>query len=100
MSRNQSLLADSDFILLTAGTPVVDGAYQWTVTSAPSPGYDEYHWGGEIAFAHSTNGVNWNYISDSYGQFAIDATAVPEPCVFSLFALGGLCFLWCRRRFC
>ena len=85
------------YFVLTAGIAVANGAYQWSVTSTPSPGYNEYHWGGEIFFAHSGNGLNWNYYSGTYGQFAITATPVPEPGVLSIFILGGVFFL-CRYR--
>jgi len=88
------------FVVLTAGTAVANGAYQWSVTSTPSPGYNEYHWGGETVFVHSSDGLDWNYASGSYGQFAINATPIPEPSVLSLFILVGLGFLWKRRRLC
>jgi hypothetical protein len=86
------------FIVLTAGTAVANGAYQWSVTSTPTPGYNEYHWAGGIRSAHSSDGLNWLYTSGTYGQFAINATGVPEPGVLSLFVLGGLGFLWHRRK--
>jgi len=86
------------FIVLTAGTAVANGAYGWSVTSTPSPGYNSYHWGGEIFFAHSSSGSSWNYTSGTYGQFAIDATAVPEPSCEILLGLGGLVFLWRRWK--
>jgi hypothetical protein len=78
------------FIVLTAGTSVANGAYAWSVTSTSSPGYNGYHWGGEIFFYESGNGINWNSTSSAYGQFSLDATPVPEPEVIGLFAMGGL----------
>jgi hypothetical protein len=86
------------FIVLTAATAIANGAYNWSATSTPSPGFNSYHWGGgQIPLLHSSNGSSWNSISVIYHQFAINATAVPEPGVLSLFGLGGLGFLWHRR---
>jgi hypothetical protein len=78
------------YIVVNAGTAVVDGDYGWSVTSTPSPGYNSYHWGGEISFAQSSDGLNWSFTSGSYGQFALNATPAPEPGLIGLFALGGL----------
>jgi hypothetical protein len=86
------------FIVLTAGTTVANGAYDWSVTGTSSPGYNSYHWGGEIFFADSTDGSHWSYTSANYGQFSLDATATPEPGVISLFALGGLLVAFRRRK--
>ena len=85
------------FIVLTAGTAVANGAYEWSVTSTPSPGYSSYHWGGEIFFLHSSNDLNWNYTSGTYGQFALNATAVPEPSASWLLLLGSGVFMCVRR---
>jgi hypothetical protein len=86
------------YIVLTAGTAVANGPYEWSVTSTPSPGYSSYHWGGEVAFLHSSNGSSWNNIDGTYGQFALTATAIPEPGVSGLLGLSGLGFLWHRRK--
>jgi PEP-CTERM motif len=49
---------------------------------------------GQLLFtSDSFPGAPWIAIDNIQFQ-------VPEPGVFSLFALGGLCFLWRRRRFC
>jgi hypothetical protein len=85
------------FIVLTGGTGIASGAYEWSDAGVnsynPSDG-----WGGSIYYYHSSDGLNWTRSLGIYPQFAINGTAVPEPGVFSLFALGGLGFLWHRRR--
>ena len=86
------------FIVVIAGTAVANGAYGWSVTSTPSPGYNSYHWGGEIMFGDSSDGVNWDYTTTGYGQFALNATPAPEPGVLGLFALGGLLVAFQRRK--
>jgi PEP-CTERM motif len=80
------------FIVISAGTPVAGGAYGWSATSAGSSGYNGYHWAGEIFFAQSSDGQNWSYVPGAYGQYSLDATAVPEPGTLGLLALGGLVF--------
>ena len=87
------------FIVLTAGTAIANGAYGWSVTSTPSPGFNSYHWGGEVHFADSSNGSSWNYVSGTYGQFALNATAVPEPSPSWLILLGSGVFIYARRTF-
>jgi hypothetical protein len=87
------------FIVLTAGTAVTTGAYSWSVTDTPSSGYNGYHWGGEVFFADSSNGSSWNYTPGIYGQFAINATAVPEPSAISLILLGSGVLFYVRRNF-
>jgi hypothetical protein len=96
------LLPSTDyFIVLTAGTTVANGAYEWSVTGIgnnssynPSGGW----LGGLGPVLHSSNGSSW---SDSPGttfaQFAIDATAIPEPSSSLLILLGGGVFIYVRR---
>ncbi|HEY1719449.1 MAG TPA: choice-of-anchor R domain-containing protein [Verrucomicrobiae bacterium] len=74
------------FIVLTAGTAVANGAYGWS-ESASSP-VSNGDWGGGFV-PDSSDGLHWLSDLDAYTQFAINATAVPEP---STFALGGLAF--------
>ena len=85
------------FIVLTAGTTVANGAYEWnalnTFSYNPSGG-----WGGVISWI-SNNGSLWTaHPPLDFSQFAINATVIPEPGVLSLFGLGGLGFLWHRRK--
>jgi len=48
----------------------------------------------------SSDGLSWspNLSSAYYAQFAINATAIPEPGIFGLLGFGGLAFLWHRRK--
>jgi hypothetical protein len=86
------------FIVLTAGTVIANGAYEWSLASEnsynPSDGWNTQ--GGNWT---SSNGSisSWNSTS-GFPQFAINATPIPEPGVLGLFGLGGLCFLWHRRK--
>jgi hypothetical protein len=86
------------FIVLTAGTAVANGAYSWSESAFPPS--SSSGWGAGNAVLHSSNGISGWYPTPYSGiaQFAINATAVPEPGVFSLLALGGLGFLWHRRK--
>jgi hypothetical protein len=88
------------FIVLTAGTTVANGAYEWDYTSVnsynPNGG-----WSGTGDFSSSSDGSdysNYNYLSGDYAQYAINVTDVPEPGVLGLSALGGLAFLWHHRK--
>jgi hypothetical protein len=86
------------FIVLTAGTAVADGAYEWSEVGAnsynPSGG-----WANTVDFTSSNGSIpSWNSISGDYVQFAINVMDVPEPGVLGLFCLGGLFFLWHRRK--
>ncbi len=84
------------FIVLTAGTAVANGAYEWNESTSHS---SNGGWGDFYGIPQSSDGLNWGgTISSIYPQFAIDATAIPEPGVLGLFALGGLCFVWHRWK--
>jgi len=86
------------FIVLTAGTAVANGAYEWSLA-----GTDSYNpsdgWSNLGGVWTSSNGsfLSWNSTS-SFPQFAVNATGVPEPGVLSLLALGGLFLVWRRRK--
>jgi len=81
----------SYFIVLTGGTPIAGGAYQWD--RADTSSYDlNGGWGTTIA-CHSANGSSWSYVSAVSPVFAINATpepAVPEPNTAAVVALGLL----------
>ena len=84
------------FIVLTAGTAVANGAYDWSYASAnsynPSGGWFTL---GDVWT--SSDSSHWYTTGDS-ARFAINAIPVPEPGVLSLVGLVGLAFLWHRRK--
>jgi hypothetical protein len=85
------------FIVITAGTPVASGAYAWSYTdSAPANTMDL--WQGGNALITSSDGVSWNVTLGDGPQFAINATAIPEPKTFFLLVLGCLIFGWEYNR--
>jgi hypothetical protein len=86
------------FIVLTSGTTVANGAYEWDYTSVNSPFWPGGWFGsGAGGFQAFSNGSSWNSLDSDYAQFAIDATPVPEPGILGLLGLGGLAF-FCHRR--
>lgn len=100
---NLTLSPSTDyFIVLTSGTAIASGAYEWnfTHTSIYNPG-DVWVLG--VALSSSDGSSPWTRLGTNpqfdFSQFAITATPVPEPGVLSLFVLGGLGFLWwhCRK---
>ena len=96
-ASNITLLPRENYeIVLTAGTAVANGAYDWSNAGAYS--YNESGgWFGSFSLA-STDGINWNELLHDYPQYAITVTDVPEPGVLSLFGWGGVAFLWHRRK--
>jgi hypothetical protein len=88
------------FVVLTAGTAVANGAYEWSVMNTAS--YNPVdNWLGAVTLS-SKNGLSWTtlptYPQMDFSQFAINATPIPEPGVLGLLGLGGLAFLWHRRK--
>jgi hypothetical protein len=85
------------FIVLTAGTAIANGAYDWSLAGANSHNSS----GGWLAPGFvwtSSNGSSWPPLPPGYPQFAINATGVPEPGLLSLLALGGIFLVWHRRK--
>ena len=84
----------SYFIVLTAATPVADGAYPWSYASTWS--YNRIDaWNGTLCY-NSTDGASWHSISSVYPLFAINATPeanVPEPNTAAVLGLGLLALL-------
>jgi hypothetical protein len=89
------------FIVLNAGTTVASGAYEWNVLNTasynPSDG-----WIGSVTLI-SNNGSSWRtlptYPSLDFSQYAITATAIPEPPPAFLLLLGSGVLFYVRRIF-
>jgi hypothetical protein len=89
-------------IVLTSGTAVTNGAYEWSYAGINSynPTGGWFTLGGAIGGAWtSSNGSfsSWDSTS-SFAQFAVNGTAVPEPSILGLLALGGFFLVWHRRK--
>lgn len=86
------------FVILTSGTPLADGVYNWSESIYPPSSSGA--WSADNAVLHSGNGTSgWSptpYLG--IAQFAINAIPIPEPSVLGLLGLGGWCFLWHRRK--
>jgi hypothetical protein len=93
-------------IVLTSETAVANGAYEWSYGS--HAGNNTYNpiggWNGSEdpssagGFLYtSTDGLSWN--EDGFNpQFAINATAIPEPSASFLLLLGGGIFIYVHNR--
>ena len=98
-ASNLTLSANAFYlVVLTAGTAVVNGAYELSLAGAsfynPSGGWTVGDMGPLFS---SLNGSSWNLISGN-PQFSINATAVPEPSTLGLLTLGGLLLGWRWRK--
>jgi hypothetical protein len=93
-----TLLPGFYFIVLTAGTTVANGAYEWSESAFPPN--SNGGWGDDNAVLHSSNGISGWSVTPYLGiaQFAITATPIPEPSSLGLLVLGGLGFLWHRHK--
>ncbi len=83
------------FVVLTASNPVATGAYHWSFASAFNyAGTDQ--WTAISASYASSDGLEWSR-NDRPFQFAVYATAVPEPESWLLVLLGLAGFVSGRR---
>jgi hypothetical protein len=95
------------FIVLTASTTIATGAYEWSfanspsiITYAPVGGWREALGPAANQF-QSSDGSSWNYnypTSQHGWQYAINATAIPEPSPVSLLFLGTGILFYVRHR--
>jgi hypothetical protein len=87
------------FIVLTAGTTVANGSYEWSESAYPPS--SSGGWSDDNAVFHSSNGISgWN-VTPYLGiaQFAVTATAAPEPSASFLVLIGSGVFIYVRRTF-
>ena len=84
------------YVVVTSGTSVSNGAYTWSITSVGPTVSDDWRPGG---FFGSSDGTSWIPYRPNPFQFAVEATAIPEPSIAAMVALGlvGLSFLRCRK---
>ena len=96
-TSNLTLSPSTDyFIVLTAGTTVANGAYEWNYMSTLSYNPSGNWNGGGSVF--SSNGSHWTGIGGTFPEFAITATAIPEPSPSWLLLLGSGIFIYVRAR--
>lgn len=76
------------FIVLAAGTAIVNGAYEWSQAGTYSYNPIE-NWGAGTVW-NSVDGSHWNGNTFLNPEFAITATPIPEPSSEILLGLGGL----------
>jgi hypothetical protein len=84
-------------IVLTAGTPLANGAYEWSVTSTFSPTVTG-GWSAMNNAISSSDGLTWRGVAIGLALLSVSATPVPEPSTLALLALGGGFLLWRRRK--
>lgn len=87
------------FIVTTAAAPVAEGAFYWS--KAGTPDFSSFDSWSLASFSlSSADGSAWQTHRLAPAQFAIYASAVPEPSVTLLAGLGlvGLLFWQHRRR--
>ncbi len=78
------------YIVLTAETAVASGAYAWSFGNSPPSLMGGWAAGGYLAT--SSDGSSWNFTSGD-PQYALTATAVPEPDTLGLLGLSELAVL-------
>jgi hypothetical protein len=72
------------FVVVTAATPIAQGAYDWSAANGVANG----NWGITDVYYSSANGSSWTetFRQDVF-QMAINATPIPEPQTYALLGL-------------
>jgi hypothetical protein len=83
------------FVVVTAATPVAQGAYNWRGSLIATGGDG---WIIESDYDSSSDGLNWQQIRPNPLSIAIYATAIPEPSPVSLLFLGTGILFYVRRK--
>jgi hypothetical protein len=85
----------SYYVVLTAGTPVANGAYEWS--DAGTFSYNLSGGWNTSPCERSTDGSSWFYNWHIDPVFAINASPVPEPSTAAVVGLGLLALVLRRR---
>jgi len=86
------------FVVVTAATPVAQGAYIWSGENGPDS-IGNQQWAIPDSYKSSPDGSSWTgHIRLNVPQLGIYATAVPEPATVALAGLGLACLSLLRRR--
>ncbi len=85
------------FVVVTAATPIAQGAFVWSATRGFTQGSDM--WAIDDGYLSSTDGSSWAFhIRQNVFQLAIDATPIPEPATYALAGLGLAALSFWRRK--
>jgi hypothetical protein len=85
-------------VVLTAGTPVANGSYNWSEGDGALGLSDG--WNSVYYLFYSSDGLTWSSNPTSYGnypEFAVSAVAAPEPGVSAFWGIGILLFCPWRK---
>jgi hypothetical protein len=85
------------FAVLTAGTAVADGAYE--LNESASYATSSGNWTGGRPLHSNDDGLIWGLMGATSFQFALTATAIPEPSSAFLLLLGSGVLIYVRRIF-
>jgi hypothetical protein len=95
-----TLSADTSYyVVLSSATAVADGSFRWCIADLSSTFSVSGGWRATGGFFSSTDSSTWTPYRPNPFQFAVEATAVPEPSVSATMALGlaSLSLLRCRK---